>query len=144
MGTDHALIKGTLNPAEPVWVRMHAADPLYDAIGDTHGGKSGELTKAMQKIADHGSGVVVILREQRSTLISDLLALRDDSKPTKPMLRDYGTGAQILLDRICRRKSCAPCLRTGMANTGSPQVYRAGASARPLLTMFSHNPESVR
>lgn len=93
-----ALIKGTLNPAEPVWVRMHAADPLYDAIGDTHGGKSGELAKAMQKIADHGSGVVVILREQRSTLISDLLALRDGGKPTKPMLRDYGTGAQILLD----------------------------------------------
>jgi 3,4-dihydroxy 2-butanone 4-phosphate synthase/GTP cyclohydrolase II len=93
-----ALIKGTIDIAQPVWVRMHTADPLYDAIGDTHGGKSGELAKAMQKIADHGSGVVIILREQRSTLISDLLALRSGTKPTRPMLRDYGTGAQILLD----------------------------------------------
>ncbi len=92
------LIKGTLDVKKPVWVRMHAFDPLHDALGDTHGGKISELAKAMQKIGDHGSGVVVLIREPRATMLSDLLAQRQNEKTPKPMLRDYGTGAQILLD----------------------------------------------
>lgn len=92
------LVKGTINPQTPVWVRMHAFDPLHDALGDTHAGKIGELARAMQKIAAHGNGVVVLLREPRPTLLSELLAHRSDEKTPRPMLRDYGTGAQILLD----------------------------------------------
>jgi 3,4-dihydroxy 2-butanone 4-phosphate synthase/GTP cyclohydrolase II len=92
------LIKGKVDPKQPVWVRMHAFDPLHDVLGDTHGGKIGELAKAMQKIAAYGSGVVVLLREPRPTLLTELLAQRSGEKPARPMLRDYGTGAQILLD----------------------------------------------
>jgi 3,4-dihydroxy 2-butanone 4-phosphate synthase/GTP cyclohydrolase II len=93
-----ALVKGTLPQDAPVWVRMHAFDPLHDALGDTFGNKIGELSKAMQKIADHGAGVVVVLREPRPTLLSELLAHRTSQTATSPMLRDYGIGAQILLD----------------------------------------------
>jgi 3,4-dihydroxy 2-butanone 4-phosphate synthase/GTP cyclohydrolase II len=98
------LQKGEIAPGagQPVWVRMHAADPLRDALGDIQGGKQGELGRAMQKIADHGTGVVVILRDTRQTLLSDSLALRQGHAPSRPMLRDYGIGAQILLDRGVR------------------------------------------
>lgn len=94
------LKKGKPDTSKPVWVRMHAFDPLHDALGDTFGNKTGDLAKAMQKIAEHGEGVVVIIREPRRTTLSDLLAQRDDSGAVKqpPMLRDYGIGAQILLD----------------------------------------------
>jgi len=92
------LTKGKLDTNKPVWVRMHAADMLHDALGDSFGGKQGELARAMQQIADHGSGVVVVIREPRSTTLSDLLAMRQSSGKTPPMLRDYGIGAQILLD----------------------------------------------
>lgn len=93
-----ALVKGPIKTGQPVWVRMHAFDPLYDVVGDTFGGKTGELAKAMEKIAAHGSGVVVLLREPRPTLLTELLAQRSASRAARPMLRDYGTGAQILLD----------------------------------------------
>ncbi|MCB2081746.1 MAG: hypothetical protein KDD76_03850, partial [Rickettsiales bacterium] len=83
---------------QPVWVRMHASDPLRDAVGDTFGGKTGELAKAMHRIAEHGSGVVVLIREPRRNTLSALLEERSQSSNTQPMLRDYGIGAQILLD----------------------------------------------
>ncbi|MDG1286021.1 MAG: 3,4-dihydroxy-2-butanone-4-phosphate synthase [Rickettsiales bacterium] len=93
------LKKGNPDTSKPVWVRMHAFDPLRDAMGDMFGDKTGELAKAMNKIADHGEGIVVIIREPRRTTLSDLLSLRSgDSKTRPPMLRDYGIGAQILLD----------------------------------------------
>lgn len=92
------LIKGTIDPTQPVWVRMHASDPLRDALGDTFGNKTGELAKAMHKIAEHESGVVVLIREPRRNTLSSLLAQRDDGRSASPMLRDYGIGAQILLD----------------------------------------------
>lgn len=93
------LKKGNPDTSKAVWVRMHAFDPLRDALGDTFGNKTGELAKAMHKIAEHGEGIVVIIREPRRTTLSDLLAERSgESKGRAPMLRDYGIGAQILLD----------------------------------------------
>lgn len=93
------LKKGNPDTNNPVLVRMHAFDPLHDALGDRFGDKTGELSKAMNKIAEHGEGVVVIIREPRRTTLSDLLAQRSSEVTNKPpMLRDYGTGAQILLD----------------------------------------------
>ncbi|MCA9957274.1 MAG: hypothetical protein KC434_21245, partial [Anaerolineales bacterium] len=72
---------------------------LRDALGETSGGKASDLPKAMQKIAEHGEGVVVIIREPRKTTLSDLLAQRSgETAKHPPMLRDYGIGAQILLD----------------------------------------------
>jgi 3,4-dihydroxy 2-butanone 4-phosphate synthase/GTP cyclohydrolase II len=92
------LQKGTFNPEEPVLVRVHAADPLHDMLGDMAGGRTQQLQKAMQKIAAHGSGVLVLIREPRRTTVSDLLAQRMQQGEASPMLRDYGIGAQILVD----------------------------------------------
>jgi 3,4-dihydroxy 2-butanone 4-phosphate synthase/GTP cyclohydrolase II len=53
----------------------------------------------MELIGKEGRGVIVLIRETRSTYISDLLLRtepRPDSAPRR--LKEYGVGAQILLD----------------------------------------------
>ena len=57
---------------------------------------------AMQAIGDAGRGVVVLIREPTATAMSDRVKakLRAEAEGRSPdnELRDYGVGAQILLD----------------------------------------------
>ncbi|MCG8693027.1 MAG: 3,4-dihydroxy-2-butanone-4-phosphate synthase, partial [Minwuiales bacterium] len=93
-----ALIKGDVTTPEPVLVRMHALNVLNDVLGD-RAGQAGMLESAMNLIGEAGRGVVVLIREPRPTSVSD----RVRKKMGQPVdssneLRDYGIGAQILLD----------------------------------------------
>jgi 3,4-dihydroxy 2-butanone 4-phosphate synthase/GTP cyclohydrolase II len=93
-----ALVKGTIDPAKPVLVRMHALNMLQDMLGDDEA-KGSLLRDAMLAIEKAGSGIVVLLREPIRTSLSDQMRLKLGEKPIAPMdLRDYGIGAQILLD----------------------------------------------
>ena len=92
-----ALVKGDLAAPGPVPVRMHALNVLDDVLGDTASGKGGELHTAMRMIAEHGRGVVVVIREPLPTSLSDRVRHRLQPAATG-QLRDYGIGAQILLD----------------------------------------------
>lgn len=93
-----ALVKGNINTDKPVHVRMHSLNLLQDLLGDASG--SGSLLQAsMQEIQQIGSGVVVLIREPIRTSVSDHVRLMLGRQPLSPMdLRDYGIGAQILLD----------------------------------------------
>ncbi|MGH1367222.1 MAG: 3,4-dihydroxy-2-butanone-4-phosphate synthase [Maritimibacter sp.] len=82
------LTKGDISTDEPVLVRMHALNPLEDALGLGPAGAD-ELPNAMRTIADAGRGVVVMLRDPSMKLAAD-----EDASPAK--LRQYGIGAQIL------------------------------------------------
>jgi 3,4-dihydroxy 2-butanone 4-phosphate synthase / GTP cyclohydrolase II len=93
-----ALVKGTISADTPTLVRMHSMDVLQDVLGDTTHGKTGLLHAAMEKIGAEGSGVIVLIREPRKTAVSDNLRLKMGQEPKNPALRDYGIGAQILLD----------------------------------------------
>lgn len=98
-----ALVKGKINADEPILVRMHANNVLSDVLGDKTIGKSGKLQKSMEIIAKEGRGVVVLLREPNRSSVSEILKHRDDAinkknKPASGTIRDYGIGAQILLD----------------------------------------------
>ncbi|MDX1922182.1 MAG: 3,4-dihydroxy-2-butanone-4-phosphate synthase [Alphaproteobacteria bacterium] len=97
-----ALVKGDLSGDAPVLVRMHAINVLEDVLGGDSDGKGGEIQAAMQAIAKEGRGAIVLLREpQPSSLSQRLLAEQAGEKPPEKMsgsLRDYGVGAQILLD----------------------------------------------
>lgn len=94
-----ALVKGDISKAKPTLVRMHSLNLLHDMLGDTHPTSSSQLRPAMEAIAKHGSGVVVLIREPIRTHVSDHLRVRLGREPESPMdLRDYGIGAQILLD----------------------------------------------
>jgi 3,4-dihydroxy 2-butanone 4-phosphate synthase / GTP cyclohydrolase II len=110
-----ALVKGDLHTDDPVLVRMHAMSVLDDVLGDAKSGRSGELAAAMRLIGDEGRGIVVLIREPLPTSLSDAVSARSLGKEqgTRKLaaaqsqgpreLRDYGVGAQILLDLGVRR-----------------------------------------
>ncbi len=94
-----ALWKGDLTRGGPPLVRMHAMNTLEDVLGDTTRGKVGELATAMRMIGEAGRGAVVLIRESAPTALSDRLKRRLGQQPSgNGELRDYGVGAQILLD----------------------------------------------
>ncbi|MHA1599957.1 MAG: 3,4-dihydroxy-2-butanone-4-phosphate synthase [Alphaproteobacteria bacterium] len=94
-----ALWRGDLSGPEPVLVRVHVLNVLDDVLGDTAIGKSGEMERVMRMIDEAGRGVVVLIREPSPTELSETVRARQDNTE-KPFveLRDYGVGAQILLD----------------------------------------------
>jgi 3,4-dihydroxy 2-butanone 4-phosphate synthase / GTP cyclohydrolase II len=101
-----ALVKGEIESDKPVLVRMHALNVLEDVLGDAESEKSGQLHAAMQMIGELDHGIIVLIREPHRTALSDRLRRRM-GQPCAPSaavggqekaLRDYGVGAQILLD----------------------------------------------
>ncbi len=97
-----ALVKGDIAEGGPVLVRMHAMNILDDALGDAQSGRGSDLEQSLREIGKAGRGILVLLRERTPTSLSDRLRSRvgdatGDGKAT-PELRDYGVGAQILLD----------------------------------------------
>ena len=93
-----ALIKGDLKGSEPVMVRMHALNVLEDVLGDRHG-RGSILEGAMRMISAAGRGIVVLIREPRPTALSDRVRRKlGEPVERRGELRDYGIGAQILLD----------------------------------------------
>jgi len=95
-----ALIKGEIKPDKPTLVRVHALDVLRDVLGDTESG--GAKQRSMEIIAKEG-GVLVLIREPSATSLSDSVKRRIARQGTgegavRGDLRDYGIGAQILLD----------------------------------------------
>lgn len=99
-GEEHmALVKGTLK--QTAIVRMHRVDPMADLLGDTFQNRNGQLARAMQKIAEKSSGVIVLIHNHQPNRLSAILENRTpqpQKKAPSVELRDYGIGAQILLD----------------------------------------------
>jgi 3,4-dihydroxy 2-butanone 4-phosphate synthase/GTP cyclohydrolase II len=94
-----ALVKGDVAAGGPVMVRMHALNVMDDVLGCRADGKAGMLHKAMDLIAKEGRGVLVLIRPPDPTALSDRIKARLGIADRKPVeLRDYGVGAQILLD----------------------------------------------
>jgi len=91
-----ALVHGTLDPSQPVLVRMHSLDLFSDVLGES-GPRSGVLQGAMRMIEAEGSGVVVALHAAAPGSLSRSIDLRA-GKPVEggDAVRGYGTGAQIL------------------------------------------------
>ena len=98
-----ALIKGDITTEIPVPVRMHSLDVMEDVLGDQSGSRGGgELQNAMTFISEVGRGIVVLMREPTPTTLSEKLQrklkTKDEESIAASELRDYGIGAQILLD----------------------------------------------
>ncbi len=89
------LVKGDLSGPEPPLVRMHGVNLINDVLG---GAGSATLHGAMRQIAAAGRGAVVMIRETRPTVLSDRVRHLTGAAQPSGQLRDYGIGAQILLD----------------------------------------------
>ena len=101
-----ALVKGDVEGKEDVLVRMHAENPLAETFGSRDEPGGNMLAGAMEHIGRAGEGVIVYIHRDRA---GDRLVerLRRVSRPPEvepgsstqgQVLRDYGVGAQILLD----------------------------------------------
>ncbi|MEQ9226901.1 MAG: 3,4-dihydroxy-2-butanone-4-phosphate synthase [Parvibaculum sp.] len=94
-----ALVKGDISGPEPVLVRVHAINVFDDILGAT-GPRSDVLKESMRIIAEEGRGVVVLIRDTTATVVSDMLLRKGEAgeQGMPRRLREYGVGAQILLD----------------------------------------------
>ncbi|MEK1942668.1 MAG: bifunctional 3,4-dihydroxy-2-butanone-4-phosphate synthase/GTP cyclohydrolase II [Pseudomonas sp.] len=100
-----ALTLGTICPEEPTLVRVHSMEPLRDLLMVKQPGRW-SLRAAMVKVAEAGSGVVLLLGNQLHG--SDLLAhleqqLGGEQKATAATYSTVGAGSQILRDLGVRK-----------------------------------------
>ena len=101
-----ALVKGDVEGKEDVLVRMHAENPLAETFGSRDEPGGNMLAGAMEHIGRAGEGVVVYIHRDRAgdRLVDRLrrVSRPPEVEPGSPtqgqVLRDYGVGAQILLD----------------------------------------------
>ncbi|HZY52228.1 MAG TPA: 3,4-dihydroxy-2-butanone-4-phosphate synthase [Reyranella sp.] len=94
-----ALVKGDPAAPGPITVRMHAVNLFTDTLGQRSGGRGGEIEASMRYIAEQGRGVIVLIREPLTVVLAE--QRRRAGEPIPPAgveLRDYGVGAQILID----------------------------------------------
>jgi 3,4-dihydroxy 2-butanone 4-phosphate synthase/GTP cyclohydrolase II len=92
-----ALVKGDIESGEPVLVRMHALNLFSDLLGYRPFERD-VLGQSMRIVAESGRGVVVVLGQTRPTFLSDIAARRISEDIDRRRVKEYGVGAQILLD----------------------------------------------
>ncbi len=151
---DHvALVKGEIGDGESVLVRVHSECLTGDVLGSLRCDCGNQLDAALHAVAAEGRGVVLYMRGHEGRgigLLHKLQAyqLQDAGADTIDAnlalglpadARDYGTGAQILVDlgvRSMRLLSNNPAKRAGLEGYGLSVVGRVSLPT-------AHNPENV-
>ena len=124
-----ALVKGEIRPEEPTLVRVQLQNTLSDLVDIKLEGEHWPLRQALQRVAQEGRGVVVILRptESADALLEQIKAYHmpeqtsQNTVSDKPVeLRTYGVGAQIIADLGVQkmRVLSAPMIVHGIAGFG--------------------------
>ncbi len=98
-GSEHvALVKGRIERDRPTLVRMHQVDLAADVLGHVEA-RQDYVPCALKAIgADPNGGVAVFIRDGRTTALSERYGRAEVGAMQAAALRDYGVGAQILLD----------------------------------------------
>ncbi len=97
-GTQHiVLIKGKIKKSDNVLVRMHTFNIFDDFLG-LNNSNDKDLIKSLKIVENEGKGVIVILRNPKKELFKFEDSSKFKNENDKPILKEYGIGAQILLD----------------------------------------------
>lgn len=105
-GASHlALVKGEISNDQPALVRVHMADALRDVVGVSSDEPKWTVRKSLQKVAEEGCGVVVLLGDSAPEDLAGSLDAHLNNRPARPANVDgagsyltIGTGSQILRD----------------------------------------------
>lgn len=111
-----ALVKGDISDGEPTLTRVHSSCVTGDLLDSLRCDCGSQLHLALQKISDEGRGAVIYMEQEGRGigLINKLRAyeLQEKGADTvqanemlgfKPDLRDYGIGAQVMVDLGLKR-----------------------------------------
>jgi 3,4-dihydroxy 2-butanone 4-phosphate synthase/GTP cyclohydrolase II len=116
--TEHVVLaRGKIDPEKPTLVRMHRVDMAADMLGHVEARRD-YVPKALQAIADYeGAGVAVFIRDPSPHWLSERYG-RPDASQAENILRDYGIGAQILLDLGVRDMLLLTASKTVLPGSG--------------------------
>jgi 3,4-dihydroxy 2-butanone 4-phosphate synthase/GTP cyclohydrolase II len=149
-----ALVRGEVSGKDEVMVRVHSECFTGDVLGSIRCDCGLQLREAMRRIEAEGEGVVVYIRGHEGRGIGlrhklEAYSLQDGGLDTveanvklgfSPDSRDYGVGAQILVDlgvSTMRLLTNNPTKRAGLEGYGLKIVDRVPLQSEP-------NPENER
>jgi 3,4-dihydroxy 2-butanone 4-phosphate synthase/GTP cyclohydrolase II len=152
--THVAFVKGEPSGKPDVLVRVHSECFTGDVFGSTRCDCGVQLSESMRRIDELGEGVIVYIRGHEGRGIGlrhklEAYALQDGGLDTveanielgfSPDTRDYGVGAQILVDlgiSTMRLLTNNPTKRAGLEGYGLEIVERVPLESAP-------NPENLR